>query len=168
MSDRSPNYITTQGYARLRAELRHLMRVERPRVVRAVAEAAEQGDRSENADYIYGRRRLAEIDRRIRYLSRRLEHAVVVDPSVDRGDTVYFGATVVLEEEDGSVRTVQIVGSDEIDGSGRRASWSAPLGRAILGRSVGDAVVVRGPKGEREVVILEVRYEAVEDETAPG
>ncbi len=154
----NPNYITPEGARRLSEELGRLRTVERPKTVEEVSVAAAQGDRSENAEYIYGKKRLREIDRRMRYLTKRLESAVVVDPKTQRGDKVFFGAIVELEDEDGKRSTLQIVGEDESDGATSRISWRSPVGRAILGKGTGDVVVVTRPAGEMEYEILSVRY----------
>lgn len=153
-----PNYITPQGARKLSEELARLRSVERPKTVQEVADAAAQGDRSENAEYIYGKKRLREIDRRMHYLTKRLESAVVVDPKEKRGDKIFFGATVELEDEDGNNRVYQIVGEDEIDSARGQISWRSPLGRALLGKRQGDVVTVRRPAGELELEILAVRY----------
>jgi len=153
-----PNYITPEGARRLSEELGRLRTVERPRTVQEVADAAAQGDRSENAEYIYGKKRLREIDRRMRFLSKRLEHAVVVDPREQRGDKVFFGATVELEDEDGARSTYVIVGEDESDMKVGRISWRSPVGRALLGKRAGDVVTVRRPAGETDLEIIAVRY----------
>lgn len=154
-----PNYITPDGARRLSEELGQLRSIERPKVVMEVQDAAAQGDRSENAEYIYGKRRLREIDRRMRFLARRLENAVVVDPKTKRGNKVFFGATVEVEDEDGvSVRYV-IVGEDESNGAAGRISWRSPVGRALLGKTIGDVITVHRPAGEIELEIVAVRYE---------
>lgn len=154
-------FITPEGHARLCAELEQLWRVERPVVTRAVSEAAAQGDRSENADYTYGKRRLREIDRRVRHLRKRLEGMVVVDrPPTDRG-RVYFGAWVTIEDEAGEERALRIVGPDEIEAGPTQAGWvsmDAPLGRALLGKRLDDAFRVMTPDGEREYVITKIVY----------
>jgi transcription elongation factor GreB len=141
-------------------ELRRLLNEDRPKVTAEVSAAAAQGDRSENAEYIYGKKRLREIDRRIRFLQKRLDTSTIVDPAeqTDR-DRVYFGATVKLEDEDGNATTYQIVGSDEIDASGGRISVESPVGRALLRKEVGDAVTVLRPRGEIELTLVEIRYE---------
>jgi transcription elongation factor GreB len=154
----NPNYITPEGARRLTEELVHLRTVERPRTVKEVAEAAAQGDRSENAEYIYGKKRLREIDRRLNYLARRLDKVVLVDPLQQRGEKVFFGATVDLEDELGARSTYMIVGEDETDGAAGRISWRSPVGRALLGKRPGDVVLVRRPAGEVEIEILAVRY----------
>jgi transcription elongation factor GreB len=154
-----PNYITPDGARRLSEELGQLRSVERPKVVQEVQDAAAQGDRSENAEYIYGKRRLREIDRRMRFLARRLENAVVVDPKTKRGDKVFFGATVEVEDEDGVPARYVIVGEDESDGATGRISWRSPIGRALLGKTIGDVITVRRPAGEIELEVVGVRYE---------
>jgi transcription elongation factor GreB len=153
-----PNYITPQGARKLSEELGHLRTIERPRVVTEVADAAAQGDRSENAEYIYGKKRLREIDRRMRYLTKRLESAVVVDPATQRGDRVFFGARVEVEDEEGEVRAYQIVGEDESDSDAGQISWRSPVGRALLGKTTGDVILVRRPAGEVELSIVSIRY----------
>lgn len=154
-----PNYITPEGHARLLKELEYLQRVERPRVVQEVADAAALGDRSENAEYIYGKKRLREIDRRLRFLSERLKNVQVVDPSKQSGDRVFFGALVDLEDEEARVVTYQIVGEDETDPANGKISWKSPLGRGLLNKRAGDTVTVRRPGGDEvEYTILAVRY----------
>ena len=154
------NYMTRRGYEVLRGELDHLVRTERPKMVEIVAWAASNGDRSENGDYIYGKKRLREIDRRIRFLIKRIESAEVVDPSDQRGiDQVFFGATVTIADvEDGDEQTWQIVGVDEADAGSGRISWISPLARALLKAREGDAVRFMSPAGAREVEVVEVRY----------
>lgn len=154
-----PNYITSRGFETLRAELKQLLNVERPHMVEQVATAAAHGDRSENAEYIYGKRKLRAIDRRLRFLFKRIESAVVVDPAVDRGERVFFGATVVVEDREGTEETLQLVGEDEIDPDGHRVSWRSPVGRALLGKELDDDVEVSTPGGIRYLTINEVRYE---------
>lgn len=153
------NYITPQGYARLRAELLHLIDEERPKVVEVVHWAASNGDRSENGDYLYGKKRLREIDRRIRFLTKRLEIAEVTDPSVHHGrDQVFFGATVTYAEESGQERTVTIMGIDEADSAQGQVSWISPIARALLKAREGDAVKLVTPAGVQEVEVLRVEY----------
>lgn len=156
------NYITPRGYARLKAELLQLLDGERPELVKTVAWAASNGDRSENGDYIYGKKRLREIDRRIHYLTRQIDTAEVVDPS-DRArtDQVFFGATVVCRDGCGSSRTVTIVGKDEADPGHGEVSWLSPVAQALMRRRVGDVAVLVTPAGEEELEIIEVRYEPV-------
>ncbi|HEX6156115.1 MAG TPA: transcription elongation factor GreB [Burkholderiales bacterium] len=151
------NYITPGGYARLEAELRKLVEVERPEVVKTVAWAASLGDRSENADYIYGKRRLREIDRRVRFLIKRLESAEVVNSSGRDTDQVFFGATVKLKGASGE-KTVTIVGVDEVDPAHGRVSWVSPIARALIKAREGDTVTLRSPAGEEQLEIMEVTY----------
>ncbi|BBP05784.1 transcription elongation factor GreB [Sulfuriferula plumbiphila] len=153
------NYMTPRGHALLKAEFDHLLKVERPQMVETVSWAASNGDRSENGDYIYGKKRLREIDRRLRYLTRRLDDPVVVDPRAQQGiEQVFFGATVSVGEEDGSQHTYQIVGVDEADPAGGRISWVSPLARALAKARAGDVVRFQSPAGMREIEVLEVRY----------
>ncbi len=155
----SRNYITPQGYARLRAELLDLMDNERPKVVEAVHWAARNGDRSENGDYIYGKKRLREIDRRIRFLTKRLEIAEVTDPAVHHGsDQVFFGATVTYVDEAGQERTVTIMGIDEADSAQAQVSWISPVARALLKAREGDVVRLVTPAGVQEIEVLKVTY----------
>ena len=151
------NYITPTGYARLEAELRKLVEVERPEVVKTVAWAASLGDRSENADYIYGKRRLREIDRRVRFLIKRLEGAEIVNSSGRDTDQVFFGATVKVRGKDNQ-REVTIVGVDEVDPGHGRVSWMSPIAKTLIKAREGDTVTVRAPGGEEKLEILEVRY----------
>ncbi len=153
------NYITPGGYARLRAELFSLLDVERPEMVRTVSWAASNGDRSENGDYLYGKKRLREIDRRIRFLTKRLDVAEVVDASLhDGSDQVFFGATVDYATDDGARHTVTIVGVDEAEPLEGRISWIAPIARALVKSRVGDVVALRTPGGVDELEVLAVRY----------
>jgi transcription elongation factor GreB len=156
------NYMTPGGFARLSAELEHLVQKERPELVATVAWAAGNGDRSENGDYIYGKKRLREIDRRIRFLIKRLDAAEVVDPAVPREEEtagqVFFGATVEVRNARGEPRTVSIVGVDEIDTARGYISWVSPMARALLKAREGDTVTLRTPAGAEEIDIVEVRY----------
>ena len=153
-----PGFITPAGYRALEEEAERLWTVERPRVVKAVAVAAAEGDRSENAEYIYGKRKLAEIDRRLAYLGKRLEVLKVVDaPPSDEG-RVHFGALVTLEDEDGVESSYQIVGSDETDPARHRISMDSPLARALLGKRVDDELTVERPRGETTYVVVQVTY----------
>lgn len=152
------NYITTQGFQKLREEMQHLVSVERPKVVETVAWAASNGDRSENADYIYGKRRLREIDRRIRFLGKRLDAAEVVEPTSQNSDRVLFGATVLVRTEDEDEKTYKIVGIDESDVKQGCVSWISPIGRALLQARVGDFVTLKMPKGETDLEILKIEY----------
>ncbi len=151
-------YMTPAGYERLRAELRHLVEVERPEVVRTVSWAASNGDRSENGDYIYGKRRLREIDRRVRFLIRRLENSEVVHSAGRDTDQVFFGATATIRAKDGTQREVTIVGLDEVDTARGRVSWISPMAKALIKAREGDVVSLRTPGGIEELEILEVRY----------
>ena len=153
------NYITPAGHKRLNDELARLWKVDRPKLVDIIAWAASNGDRSENGDYIYGKRKLREIDRRIRYLSKRLDSAVVVDNAGKTHDRVYFGATVTVADESGAERTISIVGVDELDPSNGRVSWISPIATALLKASVGDVVTMRTPRGVEELEILAIRYD---------
>jgi len=156
------NYITPSGYARLKGELDQLLDVERPELVKTVAWAASNGDRSENGDYIYGKKRLREIDRRIRFLNRRLDNAEVVDPVArEATDQVFFGATVDYVDAEGVERTITIVGTDEVDPPRNRVSWVSPVARALMKARAGDVVSFKSPRGTEELEIVDVRYEAV-------
>jgi transcription elongation factor GreB len=157
-----PNYITPGGARRLKEELHRLLATDRPEVVRTVSWAASNGDRSENGDYIYGKRRLREIDRRIRFLQKRLEAARVVDPLEQKGDRVVFGATVTVADEEGHERTYRIVGIDESEPTVGKVSWISPLAKTLMGARVGDGVTLRTPKGEEELDVLDVRFVAIE------
>lgn len=157
------NYITPAGYERLRHELFELIDVERPKVVEVVHWAASNGDRSENGDYIYGKKRLREIDRRIRFLTQRLEIAELTDPSIHYGsDRVFFGASVTYGDEAGVTRTVTIMGIDETDTLQAQTSWVSPVARALLGARVGDEVNLVMPQGLKSLEVLEVVYPAPE------
>jgi transcription elongation factor GreB len=151
------NYISPAGYARLEAELRNLTDVERPAVVKTVSWAASNGDRSENADYVYGKRRLREIDRRVRFLIKRLEAAEIVDARGRETDQVFFGAAVRLKSGSG-VREITIVGVDEVDPARGHVSWVSPIARVLLKAREGDSVTLRTPAGEEQLEILEVSY----------
>ena len=156
MADR---YITPAGLARIRAEYDELFGIERPKIVETVSWAASLGDRSENADYIYGKRRLREIDRRLGYLARIMKQARVVDPAKQQArDQVRFGATVELADEDDNRRNLTIVGDDESDASAGRIGWSAPIARALIGAKVGDERIVRLPSGEKSYEIVAITY----------
>jgi transcription elongation factor GreB len=155
----SKNYITASGYERLRSELLQLVDRERPEVVRTVQWAASNGDRSENADYIYGKRRMREIDRRIRFLTRRMDTAEIVDPAQQvKQDQIFFGATVTYAGNDGESRTITIVGIDEADPASGLISWIAPIARALLKARVGDVVQLRAPSGNEELEVIEISY----------
>ena len=158
MADMPPRFITPEGLARIRAEYDALFGIERPKLVETIAWAAANGDRSENGDYIYGRKRLREVDRRLSHLSRVMKAAKVVDPAMQSTDQVRFGATVELADEDDRHRTCIIVGDDEADASTGRIGWSAPLARALIGARVGDERVVPLPAGEKSYEVIAVRY----------
>ncbi len=155
---RGARYITRQGFQALQAELEKLWKVERPRVTAEVSAAAALGDRSENAEYIYGKKKLREIDRRVRYLTKRLESLTVVEPSKEQEGKVFFGAWVTIEDEDGVESTYQIVGPDEFDIKARKISMESPMAKALLGKREGDSAVVQRPKGEVEVTITRIKY----------
>jgi transcription elongation factor GreB len=156
------NYVTPAGWQRMREEVRWLVNSERPAVTRIVSWAASLGDRSENADYIYGKKRLREIDRRIRYLTKRLEAAEVVDPSTrEDTDQVFFGATVTYVNRANEECTIRIVGIDETDPAHHYVSWISPVARALIKAREGDTVTLRTPGGDEELEIVEVRYEAI-------
>ena len=153
------NYITPQGYARMRSELLNLIDDERPKVVEIVHWAASNGDRSENGDYIYGKKRLREIDRRIRFLTKRMELASVTDPAVHFGsDQVFFGATVTYEDDQGHSKTITILGIDEADSLNGQVSWVSPIARALLKSRVGDVVRLQTPVGMQDIEVIQVSY----------
>lgn len=154
------NYITPGGHARLKSEFEHLVKRERPHIVEVVAWAASNGDRSENGDYIYGKRRLREIDRRLEFLSKRLDQVEVVSGAPADRNRVAFGAWVEVEDEDGEITEYRIVGADEFDPKRRWISIDAPVARALVGKRLGDDVVVQRPKGEATLTITAVRYQA--------
>jgi transcription elongation factor GreB len=159
MSNPQPRFITAAGFARLRAEYEELFATERPKLVETISWAAANGDRSENGDYIYGRKKLREIDRRLGYLAKVMKAAKVVDPSAQGSrDQVRFGATVELADESDARRTLTIVGDDEADASNGRIGWSAPLARALVGAKVGDERIVRLPAGEKSYEVVKIRY----------
>jgi transcription elongation factor GreB len=152
-------YLTRTGAERMHRELLRLLNEERPKVTAEVSAAAAQGDRSENAEYIYGKKRLREIDRRIRFLQKRLDTATIVTPAEQPDQSrVYFGATVTLEDEEGAKTKYQIVGSDEIDTQGGRISVDSPIGKALLRKAVGDTVEVNRPRGEIELTLISIQY----------
>ena len=158
MTDKK-NYITPEGFEKLRAEYVNLLNVERPKTVTVVTWAASNGDRSENADYQYGKRRLREIDKRLHFLKTRMQSAEVIDPSQMKSDKVLFGAKVTLENENGEEVVYQIVGEDEIDIKLKRISWMSPLAKAILGKKIDDEVKVNKPSGNENMIIVDIRYE---------
>jgi transcription elongation factor GreB len=156
------NYISPAGYARLRAELKQLVELERPEVVRTVSWAAKNGDRSENGDYLYGKKRLREIDRRVRFLIKRLEAAEVVDTAGRDSDQVFFGSTVAIRTRNGEKRTITIVGVDETDTAKGRVSWISPVAKALIKAREGDTVFLKTPAGPEELELLEVRYDPID------
>lgn len=159
MADSPPRFITPKGFARIRAEYDELFSIERPQLVETVSWAASLGDRSENADYIYSKRRLREIDRRLAHLARIMKAAKIVDPAAQPSrDQVRFGATVGLADDDDNRRTVTIVGDDEADASTGRIGWNAPLARALIGARIGDERVVRLPAGEKSYEVIAISY----------
>jgi len=155
---RGSRYITPEGEQALRDELHQLWKVERPQVTSAVHEAAKNGDRSENGDYIYGKRRLREIDSRVRFLNKRLDELEVVDRAPDDTSRIFFGARVTLEDEDGEEQRWRIVGPDEFDLSAGKLSMDSPMARSLLGKTVDDEVVVQSPSGEKTYYVVEVAY----------
>lgn len=155
---RGSNYITRAGAEKLQAELKQLWKEERPKVCEAVHQAALNGDRSENGDYIYGKRRLAEIDRRVRYLNKRLEEVTVVDASPKDQNRVFFAAHVTVEDENGEEKSYQIVGPDEFDLAAGKLSMDSPLARALLGKSLDDEVSWTSPQGRQTLIITAIRY----------
>jgi transcription elongation factor GreB len=159
MPDSPPRYITPEGFARIRSEYEELFGTERPKIVEVVSWAASLGDRSENADYLYGKKRLREIDRRLAFLAKVMKQAKVVDPAQQQArDQIRFGATVELADEDDNRRELTIVGDDETDASAGRIGWSAPLARALIGARVGDERIVRLPAGEKSYEVIAIRY----------
>ncbi|APL95418.1 transcription elongation factor GreB [Sphingobium indicum] len=159
MSNPHPNYITPEGFAKLRAEYDQLLGVERPKIVEVVSWAAGNGDRSENGDYLYGRKRMREIDGQLKRLSRKMKDAKVVDPRQQPDKSkVYFGATVTIADEDDKRRTVTLVGNDETEASAGRIGWSTPIARALRGAAVGDLRRVMLPAGEKEYEVMEICY----------
>ena len=153
------NYMTPTGFEALQKEYHQLLRIERPKIVEVVAWAASNGDRSENGDYIYGKKRLREIDRRVRYLTKRLDNVVVADPAKQAHlEQVFFGATVTYAREDGSEQTVKLVGVDEADASQGRISWLSPVARALMKAREGDVVTLRSPGGSEQLEVLEISY----------
>ncbi len=156
-------YITAEGEKRLKAELHQLWKVERPQVTQSVSEAAAMGDRSENADYIYGKRRLREIDRRVRYLSKRLESFTVVSKPPDNINKIFFGAYVSLEDENGGTFNYRIVGPDELDPQRGYISMDGPLGKTLLGKELDDEVTIASPTGKKRYYVLAIKYQAESD-----
>lgn len=152
------NYMTPECYQRLKDELRVLLYEERPKIVSVIQWAAGNGDRSENGDYIYGKRKLREIDRRVRFLNKRLDAAEVVDPSTQKGDRVLFGATVTIRDEDDVEKTYRIVGLDEVNVQRGDISWNSPIGKSLLNSKVGDAITLQLPKGEVEFEVVKIKF----------
>lgn len=160
--NKEKNYITPKGFSRLQDELHQLARVERPEVTKTVAWAASNGDRSENADYIYGKKRMREIDRRVRFLTSRIDLALVVDPAGIKSAKVQFGATVrILDEDTEEEKTISIVGVDEINTEKNQISWRSPLGSSLIGKEVGDTIVFRIPLGMKTYEIIDIVYEEI-------
>ena len=155
------NYITPHGFKKITDELEHLLRIERPEVTKLVQWAASNGDRSENADYLYGKKRLREIDRRVRFLTQRADAANIVDPTKTVSEKVQFGATVVVMDETGVEKTYAIVGVDEVEVSRGHISWQSPIGRSLLGKEEGDEVLIKIPAGEYTVEIISICYQAL-------
>lgn len=152
------NYITPEGFEKLRAEYIELLNGERPKVVETVAWAASNGDRSENADYQYGKRRLREIDKRLHFLQKRMEAAEVIDPKTLKSEKVIFGATVTVEDDEGNIRIYQIVGADEFDIKSNKISWKSPVAKALLGKKIDDEVKIQKPNSEETVVVLNIEF----------
>lgn len=152
------NYITPEGFEVLRKEYSDLLNGERPKLVETVQWAASNGDRSENADYIYGKRRLREIDKRLYFLQKRMEAAEVIDPKTLKSKTIIFGATVTVEDEDGAATIYQIVGADEFDIKLGKISWKSPVAKALLGKKVDDEVVIKKPSGDQTVIVLDIQF----------
>lgn len=155
-----PNYLTPEGAKKLQAELNQLLNVQRAKVVHEVAEAAAQGDRSENAEYIYGKKKLREIDRKVRFLRKRLDIVTVVAPPKEQLEKIFFGAWFTIEDEDGKELSYRIVGTDELDLAARKISVASPVAQALLGKSVGDTTIVQRPRGATEVTVVKVWYES--------
>lgn len=156
------NYITPKGHKKLVDELEQLLRVERPEVTKLVQWAASNGDRSENADYLYGKKRLREIDRRVRFLSQRLDAAVIVDPASIKSEKIQFGATIEVHDEDGKSKVFTIVGVDEVDTAKGRISWQSPIGKNLLGKKEGDEVLIQVPAGETLYEVVSISYQPIE------
>ncbi len=154
------HHITPEGFRALEAELKRLWSTDRPKITEEVATAAAQGDRSENAEYIYGKKKLREIDRRIRFLRKRLDAVNIVEPSKENPDKIYFGAWFTVEDEDGAEMTYRIVGTDEIDLASRKISVASPVAQALIGKCVGEVALIQRPKGPTEVTVLKVWYAA--------
>lgn len=155
------NYMTPKGFARLQEELQDLLYKKRPELTAVISWAAGNGDRSENGDYIYGKKRLREMDKRIRFLTKRLESAEVIDPASVKSDQIFFGATVTVQDEEGEVKTYSIVGIDEAEPAKGKISWISPLSTALLKKKVGEVAAFRSPKGIREMEIVEIKYQEI-------
>jgi len=164
MSNSEKNYITPSGLEKLRSEYSQLFHVERPKIVETVAWAASNGDRSENADYIYGKKRLREIDKRVRFLTSRLDAAHVVDPESITAIKIQFGATVTLTDEEGNEKRISIVGIDEINTEKGHISWRSPIGSSLIGKVEGESITVRTPKGEIDYEIIEITYRNIHED----
>ena len=162
MAQEQKNYMTPQGFRRLQDEFTYLTTIDRPETVKVVQWAASLGDRSENADYQYGKKRLREIDSRLRFLKKRLDNAEVVEPADGSGEKVKFGATVTIEDEEGEQKTYSIVGIDETDPKQGRVSWKSPIGHSLLGKELDDEVQVQTPNGKKEFTIVDVQYLPIE------
>jgi len=158
MKEKTKNYITPKGFKTLQDELNQLMRIERPEVTKTVAWAASNGDRSENADYIYGKKRLREIDKRVRFLTSRIDQAHVIDPSTIQAFKIQFGASVEIEDEEGELKAISIVGVDEINTAKGHISWRSPIGSSLIGKEVGDTIEVLTPRGAKVFEIISVVY----------
>ncbi len=158
MEVKKNNYITPKGFAKLESELKELLKVERPEILKLIQWAASNGDRSENADYLYGKKRLREIDKRIRFLNTRINSAVIIDPSKINSEKIQFGAKVKVSDDDGNEKTFSIVGIDEVDTARGLISWQSPIGNALLGKEIGDEVLIRIPAGQINFEILEIAY----------
>jgi len=157
----SKNYITPEGAQNLKSELKKLLYEDRPEVVKTVSWAASNGDRSENGDYIYGKKRLREIDRRIRFLTKRLDASEIIDPTSQSSEKILFGATVTIENEEGEVKVYKIVGIDETNVEEGKISWISPIGKALLNAEKGDQVTLKTPKGEQELEIIKIEYKKI-------
>jgi transcription elongation factor GreB len=155
------NLITPSGFEKLKSERDHLVKSERPRVVDEVRQAVLQGDRSENAEYIYGKKRLREIDKRVRFLNKRLDQAKVIEPSEQNPDCIRFGATVTVEDEDGKKSTYVIVGEDEINIMERKISWKSPIGSGLLKARIGDELEIETPRGTRVLIVVDYLYKSI-------
>ena len=161
MKNKKTNYITPKGHQRLVDELNHLVLKERPEITKVIQWAAGNGDRSENADYLYGKRRLREIDKRSNFLRKRIESALIINPTLVKSDEVKFGATVTVADENSNQKVYSIVGTDEIDLEKNFISWLSPIGKSLMGKEVDDIAVVKSPKGEFELEIIKIDYKEI-------